>query len=138
MLSLSANGDYGLFLLRELARVPKGTYVSLAGLAAGQHLPRKYLEQVAVTLVRAGIVESREGRGGGYRLSRDAGTIKLIDVLSALEGTLEPVVCTHCSSCCERAAACERKTGWRELHRQLFDTLKSKTLADVVKAAAKS
>jgi Rrf2 family transcriptional regulator, iron-sulfur cluster assembly transcription factor len=138
MLNLSANGDYGLLLLRELALASKGKYLSLADLAASRRLPRKYLEQVAHALVEAGVLVSREGRGGGYKLSRDAKDIKLTDVLTALEGALEPVACTHCSSCCERSSACERKTGWWELHRQLFNTLKTKSLADVVRTAAKS
>ena len=138
MLSLSANGDYGLMLLKELAQAKSGEFVSLGSLAAERQLPRKYLDHVATLLVVAGLVVAREGRGGGYALRRPAQAIGFVEVLEALEGELAPVVCTHDGKCCHRRVACERKTGWQTLHKELYNLLKSKTLADVLRLAAKS
>lgn len=44
-----------------------------------------FLRRVLATLVRAEIVEAREGREGGYRLARSAATITLADVYSAIK-----------------------------------------------------
>ncbi|MDP3986420.1 MAG: Rrf2 family transcriptional regulator [Candidatus Veblenbacteria bacterium] len=137
MLSLSAHGDYGLLLLRALASAKSGQYVSLAKLAQERHLPRKYLDHVAKQLVVAGVIVAREGRAGGYALRKPVEEIRFVEVLEALEGSLGPTQCTHDGECCERQAACERKTGWQALHKELFNLLKSKTLADVLSAAAK-
>ncbi|HAO81663.1 MAG: Transcriptional regulator, BadM/Rrf2 family [Parcubacteria group bacterium GW2011_GWD2_43_10] len=136
MLNLSANGDYGLLLLKELSLAQPGQYLSLATLARTKHLPRKYLDHVARQLVTAGVISAREGRGGGYILSKPVNQIKFVEVLKALEGELEPVHCTHDGKCCDRKFACERKTGWQEVHAQLYKLLQNKTLADVIKTAA--
>lgn len=135
MLNLSAKGDYGLMLLKVLNELAKGQYASLSVIAREQHLPLKYLEQVAASLAGAGIIISKHGKNGGYRLARPGNKIKLTDVIEALEQEVEPVHCSSkssvCASLCERQMACERKTGWQALHRELFNLLKSKTLADV-------
>ena len=136
MLQLSAQGDYGLILLKELSRVPQGSFLSLSTLAKKRHLPRKYLDQVASLLIGAGIIYAREGRGGGYALLKPTGKIGFIQVLRSLEGNVEPVKCVYDCSGCQRLSACEKKTGWQKVHQELYKILKNKTLADVFKAAS--
>lgn len=136
MLQLSANGDYGLMLLRELSRLKPHEFISLGDLAKERKLPRRYLDYVAKKLVVADIITAREGRSGGYSLRRAAKEISFVEVLQALEGELEPVHCTHDGKCCDRQAACERKTGWQGVHKELYKLIEKKTLADVLKAAA--
>lgn len=53
---------------------------------AREHLiPRKYLETIMTDLRRAGFVGSSRGKSGGYRLTGDPATIRIADVLQALE-----------------------------------------------------
>ncbi len=132
MLKLSASGDYGLMFLGYLAGLPRGRYVSLATIARQRHLPLKYLERVARGLAQQGVVLSREGRRGGYALTRSPAKLKLTDVLSVLEGQVEPVVCTHDGRCCERQTACERKTGYQKVHAKLYKLLSNYSLADIL------
>lgn len=138
MLQLSANGDYGLLLLLELAKQPAGRYVSLAKLAQDKHLPRRFLDQVAMQLVKARIIKAREGRGGGYALARQTKDIKFISVLNALEGRIKPADCATSCDYCSRQTACEKKTGWRTVHKEIYNLLKNKTLADVLSPALNS
>lgn len=132
MLKLSAKGDYGLMFLKHLAELTPGQYATVASVAEVRKLPAKYLERVAATLVGAGILASREGQGGGYRLAHNPEVLKLVDVLEVLEGDLEPVRCTHDGRCCEREGACARKTGWQTVHSKLYDILAQHSLADVL------
>lgn len=132
MLNLSAKGDYGLVFLRELAKLSKGQYLGLREVAKAHNLPFKYLEQLAHKLTQAGVVVSREGKGGGYALAKKPSVISLIKVLEVLEGELSPAVCAAGCGLCSRQQACEKKTGWQKIHKQLYKTVSKYTLADVL------
>src|SRR5262245_57278409 len=55
-------------------------------IAARQGIPQRYLEQVLLQLKRAGLLESRRGSAGGYRLGRSADQVTVGTVLRAVEG----------------------------------------------------
>jgi Rrf2 family protein len=63
----------------------------IADIASACHIPRKYLEQVLLDLKNAGLVESKKGQRGGYRLSRSPDQISLGQVLEAVQGELLPL-----------------------------------------------
>lgn len=130
MLKLSAQGDYGLILLKDLATLSDG-YHTIKNLAESRGLPIKYLERIAVALTRAGILDSREGQGGGYKLAKSPTELKLTEVMLVLESLEEPVRCMHDGSCCDRAKACPHKTGWDKIHNKLYKLLCDSSLADI-------
>lgn len=75
------------FLIRCHARDEWG---QIADIAASAAIPRKYLEQVLLDLKNAGLVESKKGQRGGYRLARSPDQIALGQVLQAVQGDLLP------------------------------------------------
>jgi Rrf2 family iron-sulfur cluster assembly transcriptional regulator len=81
---LSRAAAIALRALVELAREP-GATLSVAELARRQALPQPMLEQIVLRLRRAGLVEARRGRHGGYRLAERAETLPLARVLRAVE-----------------------------------------------------
>jgi len=74
--------------LADLALQPDGVLVTLSDISKRQDISLPYLEQLFVKLRRAGLVESVRGPGGGYRLSRTASDIRVADVLSAVDETV--------------------------------------------------
>ena len=92
-LLLSRAAAIALRALVELARQP-GATLSVAELARRQDLPQPMLEQILLRLRRAGLVQARRGRHGGYRLAEQAEAVPLARVLQAVErlqaGTPEP------------------------------------------------
>jgi Rrf2 family protein len=80
---LSRTAAIALRALVELAREPART-LSVAELARRQQLPQPMLEQILLRLRRAGVVEARRGRHGGYRLAQQAETLPLARVLQAV------------------------------------------------------
>lgn len=60
-------------------------------IAAVQEIPHKFLEGILGDLRRGGIVDSRRGGGGGYRLAREAGEITVADVIRAVDGPIVSV-----------------------------------------------
>jgi Rrf2 family protein len=93
-LTLSRTGDYAVRAAIGLAGAwPDDGYVTIARLAGEMDLPAPYTPQVVGLLVRAGLVASRPGRGGGYRLSRSPEEISMLEVVEAAEGPLASITC---------------------------------------------
>lgn len=80
---IGRTGVQALKALLELAQEP-GQWRSVNELAAAQALPAPYLEQLLLRLRRAGVLEARRGRQGGYRLARGPAELSLGRVLAAV------------------------------------------------------
>ena len=76
------------YLIRSHARDERA---QIGDIAADCEIPRKYLEQVLLDLKSAGLLESKKGQGGGYKLSRSPDQISIGEVLSAIQGELLPM-----------------------------------------------
>lgn len=87
-MKLSTKGRYAMVALVDLALAPPDVLVSLNEISARQNVSLAYLEQLFVKLRRAGLVESVRGPGGGYRLARPPETIRVSQVLEAVEETV--------------------------------------------------
>jgi len=75
---------HALKALLELAEDGGPRWRSVSALAASQALPAPMLEQLLLRLRRAGVLEARRGREGGYRLARATTLITLAEVVAAL------------------------------------------------------
>ena len=88
-MKLSTKGRYAMVALTDIALQPEGTLVTLGDIARRQDVSLPYLEQLFVKLRRAGLVESVRGPGGGYRLARGAADIRVVEVLAAVDETVD-------------------------------------------------
>ena len=68
---ISTKGRYALRVMIDLAEHRSGEFVSLKEIAQRQEISEKYLESIIRTLVKAKVVESLRGKGGGYRLTKN-------------------------------------------------------------------
>jgi len=80
---LGRSAIHAIRAVLELADAPLH-WRSVRDLAASQQLPEALLEQLMLRLRRAGLLEARRGRQGGYRLARPAGAIPLAAILDAV------------------------------------------------------
>ncbi len=86
---VSTRVEYGVVALTDIAMYSKDSKaITASDIAERQHISLKYLEQILMSLKQAGFVRSQKGVGGGYMLSRPAGSILLSDILNALDGTI--------------------------------------------------
>lgn len=84
----STRDAYGLRAIVELARQEEGVPLQSREIAARQDIPQAYLDQLLVSLRRAGLVKSVRGAGGGYLLNQPADTLTVADVLRPLSSDL--------------------------------------------------
>lgn len=89
MFTISAKGAYGLYAMMELAKTHQAESVQIKDIADAQAIPQHYLEQLLVTLRKAGFVKSFRGTNGGYALAMAPADVKIREILTALEGPVE-------------------------------------------------
>jgi Rrf2 family nitric oxide-sensitive transcriptional repressor len=76
--------EYALRAAVILAR-DSGRSHSADDLALATQVPRRYAHKVLQALVRAGLVRSQSGPGGGYALLRSPEDVSILDIVSAVE-----------------------------------------------------
>jgi Rrf2 family protein len=102
---LSRKSKYAIKALLALAEHGRDVPVRIADLAREQQIPPKFLELILLELRNQGFLQSRKGKGGGYRLARDPGAIYLGQIVRMFDGPLAPVPCASqtayvpCSDC---------------------------------------
>lgn len=95
MFTLTKRSDYGLALLSVLAERGRGGRVSLKELGE-MGMPKAFVAKIALDLVETGILNSKEGKGGGFALNYEPKEIQVKEALEAIEGEVEPVCCGGC------------------------------------------
>ena len=65
--------------------------VPMSKIAEDNAIPRKFLEQILLSLKRVGYVRSRMGPGGGYELAREPSSISVAEIIRFIDGAIAPV-----------------------------------------------
>jgi Rrf2 family protein len=130
-MQVSARVDYGTRALAELASRP-GQLVTSEELAELQGIPVKFLEGILTQLRRAGLVLSKRGAEGGYRLARPAAEIAVADVFRALDGPIAAVRGMAPEDMDYPGAAEHLRDVWVATRAALRTVLEQVTLEDVV------
>jgi Rrf2 family protein len=128
---IPAKADYAIRALLGLAAQGGGPLPG-ASLADEQQIPAKFLEAILGELRRAGIVTSRRGKDGGYRLNRPASEITLADVIRAIDGPLAEVRGERPEATSYDGAAVHLGFVWIAVRVALRNVLERTSLADVV------
>jgi Rrf2 family iron-sulfur cluster assembly transcriptional regulator len=132
-MKLSTKGRYAVTALADIA-LQAPALVTLAEISERQDVSLSYLEQLFGRLRRAGLVESVRGPGGGYRLARPAATIRIIEVMDAVDETVSALRCEDGveSGCAGSRAKCLTHNLWERLSSHVHVFLSQTTIADVV------
>ena len=101
--------EYGLNCLIYMARRNAGEVVTIKDMASRENFSTTYIEKIFQRLKSAHIVDSQQGKRGGFTLARKPSEITLREVIEALEGSTfdvycepevrEQIVCTHLCMC---------------------------------------
>ena len=97
-MKLSKKAEYAMRALLAMARAPETSTFAIQDIAASEHIPLKFLEQIFQTLKDAGLIESQRGKFGGYRLAKPAREIPIGAVVRLIDGPLAPIGCVSQSA----------------------------------------
>ncbi len=100
-------------------------------IATAQAIPHKFLEGILGDLRRAGIVDSRRGGGGGYRLAREASKITVADVIRAVDGPIVSVRGERPTGLAYTGTAQPLLPLWIALRANVRKILEGVTIADI-------
>ena len=133
-MKLSTKGRYAMVALADIALQPEGNLVSLSDIAERQSISLPYLEQLFVKLRRSELVSSVRGPGGGYRLARSPSEIRVVDILSAVD---ESVDAMHKGAGASGGASGSRAQSltnrlWEGLSANVYVYLHQTRLSDVI------
>lgn len=132
-MDISARTDYAVRAMLTLAEAAQHEEaVPSDQLAARQDLPRKFLEAILADLRRSGLVASRRGSAGGYRLGRAADRITLGDIFRAVGGPLAEVRGARPQDTAYTGSATHLPTVWVAVRASLRRVLDEVTVADVL------
>ena len=100
-----------------------------------EQIPGKFLEQILLSLKNAGLLHSKMGVGGGYRLAKPPSEISLGQIVRILDGPLAPVKCVSqmayepCG--CPDEETCGLRLVMGDVRNAIANLLDGTSLADV-------
>jgi Rrf2 family iron-sulfur cluster assembly transcriptional regulator len=132
-MKLTTKGRYAVQAMADIAAAGRDQLVSLPDVAARQGISAGYLEQLFAKLRRAGLVASVRGVAGGYRLARAADSIRVSEIVEAVDEAIQTTACGGSPFGCQGAGErCLTHDLWEELGRQIELFLDAVTLEDVI------
>ena len=131
-MNLTKKSSYGLIASLELAAASDKVPQSATRIAERYSLPVSFIEKILHELRHAGIVNSKQGRTGGYYLSRSPEDISVRDVLEALGESLDLVGCLKSESHCDLTDCCPTKGAWRHIDNRFKGLLDSLSLQSLL------
>ncbi|MEP6716599.1 MAG: Rrf2 family transcriptional regulator [Terriglobia bacterium] len=138
MRTISKRTQYGLKAMLALGRKYREGPIMIGTLAREESIPIKFLEAILLDIKGRGIVESKMGRKGGYKLSRPPSAITIGSIIRIIEGPLAPLPCASetafraCEECVD-VENCGTRIIMRRVRDAISDVLDRTTLADLLR-----
>ncbi|MFN0093931.1 MAG: RrF2 family transcriptional regulator [Dehalococcoidia bacterium] len=130
---VSTRSDYGLRALIELAGHFGGGPLQSSEIALRRHVPEQYLDQLLTALRKAGFIRSTRGPGGGHELLRDPAEICVLEVITALDGSLAPVAwLDEPPDATDHPHMCGQREIWDRVHKATSTILAEYSIADLL------
>ena len=134
-MKISLRGEYAVRALLVLGLRHHEPLVRIQTISEQQNIPKRFLEQILNDLKSAGLVQSKRGVAGGYRLARKPEEIPLATIIRHLEGALAPISCVSerfyekCS--CPDESRCAIRSVMKEVRDAIVEVLEKVTVAQL-------
>ena len=138
-MKLSLRGEYALRALLVLGLNYDKPQVRIQAVSEEQNIPKRFLEQILNDLKSAGLVQSKRGVAGGYRLARRPEEISIAEIIRHIEGALAPVSCVSerfyekCS--CPNESRCPIRAVMKEIREAVVRIAERVTIAELCERA---
>ena len=134
-MQLTRAADYGVRVMIQLAVPAADGRVSLPALAEATGAPESFLSKVLQALARAGLISSRRGQAGGFRISPRGRVASMLEVIEAIDGAICLNVCMVPGRSCSRKCRCPAHPVWVEAQRAMLAVLSGASVAEMAAQA---
>ncbi len=132
-MKVSTRTQFALRILIQLGtETRKGHLLQGKEIAARQGINEPYLEQIMVSLKKAGVVQTVRGRNGGYLLARAPIDVPLLEVIETFEGELDLSDAKKDGKLAESPESVAATSVWAEMTRALRESAGKITLASII------
>ncbi|HDZ16396.1 MAG TPA: SUF system Fe-S cluster assembly regulator [Methylophaga aminisulfidivorans] len=131
MLRMGKLTDYGIVLMSYFA-ANRDLLHSAHSLADAVKVPLPTVRKVLKLLSHAGLLNSERGASGGYTLSRQANSITVAQIITAIEGPIALTECVSDDSHCSQETHCAVQTNWSRINDAVFHALDEVKLSDML------
>jgi len=134
MLRISTKSTYAIRALLHITKRMNEKAIKLQEISEGENIPLPYLEQIFSKLKKAGIIQALRGPQGGVLLSKNPDKISMVDIVTALEGPINPVICSipdKRTPDCHDIEGCQSRAICCELDGAIIKILKKHTIASL-------
>lgn len=124
--------EYAIRTIIYLAQQPQGEIVLKKDICRTQEVTPAFLTKILQPLIKAGIVSSQRGVGGGFLLAKNPDEINLLDILQAEEGDLRLNHCLIDETACNRDKYCSAHQVWHEAQEEMIKVLQKYSVTKLV------
>jgi Rrf2 family protein len=134
---LSKKCKYAIHAMVHMARKPEEKYL-IRDISEACRIPKKFLEVILLDLKRAGMLGSKQGKGGGYFLRKNPEEINLAELVRLFDGAIAAVPCAtykYYEPCreCRDEQTCAVRDAFLALRNATVELLKADTIAGLVR-----
>jgi Rrf2 family protein len=129
---LARSTDYAIRALLHMA-ARKDVLISTADLDRDLKLPRPFMRKTLQALQKAGYLESIKGHKGGFRMSRPAQEIRLMDLMKVFQGNISLGDCLFKKKVCSCVRTCPLRREIKSIETMVLKRLSGLTLADLLR-----
>jgi Rrf2 family transcriptional regulator, iron-sulfur cluster assembly transcription factor len=133
-MQLTKGVEYGIEGILYLARRDRGEPALIREISRATAIPETFLSKIFQRLATRGLILSRRGFRGGFRLARPAGRITLREIVEALQGPIEFHRCLDHLRARGRQHRCHVNQVFRKVQRKVALILEDTTLEDILQA----
>lgn len=126
--------EYAIRAMTYVANFEPGTRLLARDISAHERIPGPFLGKIFQTLVRAGLLKSSKGPGGGFALARDPGSIMLYDIYRAVDGDGYLDACAVGLARCNDEMPCPLHERWKPIRERIRNYLQDTSLTAMVDA----
>ena len=132
MIRVSRMADYGVLVLRHLARHP-GRLHKASEIASDAQLPLPTVSKLLKQFAQSDLLDSQRGASGGYALARTPEEISVADIIRAVDG---PIALTDClegpEGVCDLESFCPIRGPWERVNVAIREALEGVSLAEII------
>lgn len=120
--------EYGLQAVLYLAARNDTDSINSEEISSKLNIPKEFISKILQSLTESGLISSKKGKNGGFSLAKDPSKIRLIDIVSAIDGMDMFNNCVLGFPHCSPDHPCPLHEKWGALRTNAYNMLTDETL----------